>query len=272
MVLVHGGGHTGMCYLETVDGRPGWAQQFAMLGHTVYVPDWPGVGRSGWMSPEELNGACVCAGLSGLLNEIEGPVILLTHSMSGAYGWKLAETQAAQIKGVIAVAPAPPGNIQPVPEILLRTEHYVEVMRGAFRRRIYLDRPMYPEREFVVNKLISASTRFPRALIDVYRASLLATPHRLAYERANIERSQLKVADPGELAGIPYLLVTGEHDPDHTHELDGQIVDWLRSHGAEVDFWFLPDRGIAGNGHMMMLEENSDSLAQAISEWIMGSI
>jgi pimeloyl-ACP methyl ester carboxylesterase len=46
VVMVHGGGHTGACYLMTPDSRAGWAQHFAAAGRDVFVPDWPGHGRS----------------------------------------------------------------------------------------------------------------------------------------------------------------------------------------------------------------------------------
>ena len=46
VVMVHGGGHTGTCYLATPDLRPGWAPRFAAAGRNVFVPDWPGHGRS----------------------------------------------------------------------------------------------------------------------------------------------------------------------------------------------------------------------------------
>jgi hypothetical protein len=38
MVLVHGGGHTGACFLATIDNRPGWAYDFVRHGHRVIVP------------------------------------------------------------------------------------------------------------------------------------------------------------------------------------------------------------------------------------------
>src|SRR4051794_26802818 len=46
IVMVHGGCHTGICYLATPDGREGWAGLFAAAGHDVFVVDWPGHGRS----------------------------------------------------------------------------------------------------------------------------------------------------------------------------------------------------------------------------------
>ena len=94
LVLVHGAGHNGACYLQTPDGRPGWAQYFAQAGYDVYVPDWPGMGRSGRMEPSRLTGGIVAAALGVLLERLGRPAALLTHSMSGAYGWKVLETHA----------------------------------------------------------------------------------------------------------------------------------------------------------------------------------
>ena len=60
LVLVHGGGHTGTCYLLKPDGKSGWAQRFAELGYPVYVLDWPGMGRSGRVAYSNLTGEFVC--------------------------------------------------------------------------------------------------------------------------------------------------------------------------------------------------------------------
>src|SRR5438270_7118811 len=112
VVMIHGGAHSGACYQRTADGRPGWAYAFAARGYRVVVPDWPGTGRSGYLVPEALGGATVVEGLGALLRRLGGALILLTHSMSGAYGWRLAEINGDLIHAVVAVAPAPPGNIQ----------------------------------------------------------------------------------------------------------------------------------------------------------------
>jgi len=61
---------------------------------------------------------------------------------------------------------------------------------------------------------------------------------------------------------------TGEFDTDHPKDIDGEIAEWLRDSGAAVDFWWLPDHGIGGNGHMLMMEENSDELADLIIDWV----
>ncbi|WP_158808913.1 alpha/beta hydrolase [Beijerinckia sp. L45] len=47
VVMVHGSAQTGVNFLGTPDGRPGWAQRFVEKGFAVYVVDQVGRGRSG---------------------------------------------------------------------------------------------------------------------------------------------------------------------------------------------------------------------------------
>ena len=76
------------------------------------------------------------------------------------------------------------------------------------------------------------------------------------------------VDDPRKLAGKRVLVITGTADLDHARPVDGAIVDWLNANGARADFCFLGDRGIVGNGHMLMLEDNSDEIAGIILDWL----
>jgi len=46
IVLITGGGSTGLIYEETPDGRPGWADYYLNHGYKVYVTDQPARGRS----------------------------------------------------------------------------------------------------------------------------------------------------------------------------------------------------------------------------------
>ncbi len=45
-------------------------------------------------------------------------------------------------------------------------------------------------------------------------------------------------------------------------------VAYLRQAGVNVSFVKLADIGIHGNGHMMMMEKNSDEIAQVIVDWL----
>jgi pimeloyl-ACP methyl ester carboxylesterase len=68
------------------------------------------------------------------------------------------------------------------------------------------------------------------------------------------------------LANIPVVVIQSEasyHAPyDHC------TVAYLRQAGVRTDFIRLADHGIRGNGHMMMLEKNSDDIARVMDEWI----
>ena len=58
------------------------------------------------------------------------------------------------------------------------------------------------------------------------------------------------------------------NDLGHARAVDEPIADWLNANGAKADFIYLGDLGITGNGYMLMLERNSDALAQLIIDWI----
>jgi hypothetical protein len=45
-------------------------------------------------------------------------------------------------------------------------------------------------------------------------------------------------------------------------------VAYLRQAGVPVEFVKLADVGIKGNGHMMMMEKNSDQIAEVIANWL----
>ena len=48
VVFIHGLAQTGTNFLETPDGRPGWAYFFLERGYVVYLSDQPSRGRSAW--------------------------------------------------------------------------------------------------------------------------------------------------------------------------------------------------------------------------------
>lgn len=268
VVMVHGGAHSGACYQRTADGRRGWAYLFAERGYRVVVPDWPGIGRSGYIPLDKLDGATVVEGLGALIRGLGGPVVLLTHSMSGCYGWRLLELHGDVIAALVGVAPGPPGNIQREAPVYGETDTVIETEQSGRRVRIDKTAPVVPSRDFVERKLVGDSRYFPRDRLADYAASLRPLPPNIVLERQNVHGRQIRVRDPGKLAGKRVLVITGTEDLDHSREVDGAIVTWLKAQGAKADFCFLADRGIVGNGHMLMLEQNSDQIAGIILDWL----
>lgn len=270
MVLIHGGAITGSCYMATADGRPGWAPFFAAQGHQVVVPDWAGIGRSGYIPYDDLSGETVVKGLGKVLATLDRPAIVMTHSMSGPFGWKLLERFGDRIDSLVAIAPGGPANVSAPTEFLSSTPDYVEVRLapGAPVLKISRKLPFVPERGWATKKAVGSSTRFPRDHLDSFLASLTVIPPRLLLERVNYENSALRVTDTSGYRGKRVALVIGTNDADHTAATDKPIVDWLNDIGARAEFIPLGERGIQGNGHMMMMESNSDQLAAGIAAWL----
>ncbi len=263
VVMVHGGGHTGACYMATPDLRPGWAQRFAAAGRDVFVPDWPGHGRSP-MRPDfpTLGTADVAASLLALLEEI-GPAVLLVHSASGPMAWWMTEQRPELVAAVVAIAPGPPANLlrdlpdDPAAILALRDDANAGHPVYAIE-----DKPVWFSAEFAAAYWANAP-RFPHHAFESYRRSIVPESARILNERFNIGGRGLKIRDPNSLAGHRILIVTGDHDPRHPRAVDEATAAYV---GAE--FMWLPDRGIHGNGHMMMIEDNSDDLAAMILAWL----
>lgn len=269
IVLVHGAMHTGEHYLRTPDGRKGWAYDFAAAGYRVLVPDWPGVGRSAPVDPSSLDSASIRAAIGRVIERAGGPVDLLVHSMAGPYGIALLETHGAWIEHLVAVAPGQPFDLAAPPDRVEERGDEIVTVAGGVEFGFPKAGWMLPDRSFVVDKLVGASTRFPAYSPEAYLETLVPLWSGLARERLAAVR--IPYGDrpaPAPLPGRRVLVLTGTHDRDHTREADGLVVEWLRGRGANVDFAYLGDLGIVGNSHMPMLDDNSADLAALVVEWL----
>ena len=72
------------------------------------------------------------------------------------------------------------------------------------------------------------------------------------------------------LAGIPVSVIMAQ--ASYHAAYDHCTAAYLRQAGVRTAFIRLADRGIFGNGHMMMIEKNSDDIAGVIDEWIESQI
>ena len=264
-IMVHGGMHSGVCWLRTPDNREGWAIRLARGGDRVICVDWPGCGRSGYVPPEKLTGQLVADQIAAAVETLEGEIILWTHSMGGAIGWRIAELLADRLSHLIAIAPGPPGNIQPTAKLLSQSPDRLTLELAGVPLDVHPNGPVVLSHEAARAKLIGSSTQFPRQHTESYLAGLQAVPRQLFLERINFEGQQLRMLTPNALAGTQVLIVTGDSDPDHPPAADSAIGDFLTEQGMISRFVYLPEHDITGNGHMMMLEQNSDQILDLIA-------
>ena len=301
IVMIEGGGQSGSNFTGTPDGREGWAQYFLKRGYAVYVVDQPGRGRSAlradygdtvqrptsWVqqqftAPERsklwpqasLHTQWPGTGIAGdpvfdqfyaqqlqaianfpkqqelnrdagaaLLDKI-GPAILLTHSQSGAFGWPIADARPNLVKAIVAVEPSGP----PVHDA---------VFKGA---------PDYFESGPLSKPWGIAAV--PLAYGGVTDAS------QLAFEQEKADSPDLmkcwRQKEPARpltnLHNIPVGIISSE--ASYHASYDHCTARYLAQAGVKNSFIRLADRGIRGNGHMMMLEKNNLQIAAVIVDWL----
>jgi len=305
VVMIHGGNQTGTNFTGTPDGREGWAQFFLRQGYAVYVMDQAGRGKSAYQAglygpvaapdlvstqkrftsierynlwPQaHLHTQWPGAGLPGdpifdqffasqvpgiadynvqqelsrdailaLLEKI-GPAILLTHSQSGPLGWAVADARPDLVKAILSIEPNGPPffNIDNVgaPEwfrdaadkqrpwgITAVPLHYLPAtVNSADLEIVRQDQPDSP---------------------DLSRCWLQKNPAR---QLPNLQK-------------MPILILTSESSYHSAY--DHCTAKYLEQAGVHPKWIRLPDAGIHGNGHMMMLEKNSAEIAAFMSRWL----
>ena len=296
LVMFHGMAQTATNWLGTPDGRPGWAELFAAEGYEVYLVDQPARGRSAWQpkidgdmasitasflegsftataanprwpqaakqtqwpgtgkrgdpvfdqffatqvqylaDPIETQRLMLAAG-TALLDRI-GPAALMTHSQAGTFGWLLGDSRPALVKAIVALEPAGP----PFENAMIST--------GKARAWGLTDLPLAYDP--------------PAASPEDLAIEQQAEPDHPDFVRCWRQKAPARRLK--HLAPIPVMVVTGEASYHATY--DHGTVDYLRAAGVGVDFVRLEERGIYGNGHMLMLEKNSAEIAALVADWL----
>ena len=172
-----------------------------------------------------------------------GPAVLLTHSQSGLFGWSIADARPDLVKGIIAIEPGGP----PIKGIDTTKVAYTEsagLAWGVSNGPIAYDPPISNAEEL-------------RAVLDQKNngAGTVA-----CYVQPSPAR-KLK-----NLQSIPVLFLTSEASYHRVY--DHCLVNWLQQAGVSAEHVELEKAGLVGNGHMMMLEKNSDQIAAVMLEWI----
>ena len=303
VVMIHGNWQTGNNFTGTPDGREGWAQYFLRQGYAVYVVDQVARGRSphfslshGAVGPADLNrterrftaprrfGLWPQAkkhtqwrgtGRAGdknfeafyasqfpslvdnekaqtlnrdaavaLLDRI-GPAIVLTHSQSGAYGWLIADARPKLVKALISVEP----NGPPVFETALKgpPDWFEDIGKKKDYGLGFV--PMHYDPPLKRGEKLAFVRQHKPDVPGLVRGWLQAEPARRL----------------PNLANVPILIVVAE--ASYHAAYDHCTAAYLKQAGAPVTLLRLEAAGLRGNGHMMMLEKNSDAIAARLVDW-----
>ena len=304
LVMIHGGGQTGVNFLTTPDGRRGWADYFVANGFAVYVVDQPGRGRSGYFSGSygsatHRNTDSIAARFTAPECDALWPQARLHTQWPGEsvpgdlwfdqfYASQVESmTDVAALESMMREAGAalldrigpsillthsqsgPFGwTIADARPRLVRAILAIEPNGAPLHEVKFTGPPDYFDDDAVTRPW--GITRGPLAF-----APVAVKPGDLKFERQaepdgpGLVRCWLQAGAPRQLVnlrGIPILIVTSEASYHATY--DHCTSAFLRQAGVGHDFVRLADVGIRGNGHMMMLEKNNLEIARFLHRWL----
>jgi pimeloyl-ACP methyl ester carboxylesterase len=198
--------------------------------------------------------------LAAFLDRI-GPSILLVHSQSGAYAWPLAQARPDLVKAIVAAEPAGP----PVHDVVVQS---AQVFDTPWEKAIkQTDDDYYRDNPGVKPYGL---TNTPLAYTPpVIAVSPLEFVQQDKPERRDLARCWRQAEPARKLVAVgdrPILVIEAEASfyAGYNH----CNVEYLEQAGVPTTFIRLADIGIHGNGHMMMMEKNSDEIAQVIVDWL----
>jgi pimeloyl-ACP methyl ester carboxylesterase len=244
LLMWHGGGLTGVTYETKPDGEPGWLNYFLRAGWDIYISDAMERGRSGWTAT--FKGEAVSLPVSDLWERFRiGP----------PDSWD--DDAARRIT---------------YPGVQFPIDAYEQFMKQGVPRWVTTD-------DQIIAAYIELVDRIgPCALLVHSQAGSFA--FKVAEARPDKVKALAAVEPSGigskekvaALKNIPMMVMYGDNARDHPRW--GKIrqnvvgyVDAIQGAGGSIDLIDLPDSGIKGNTHMLMMDKNSDRVAEVIQKW-----
>jgi pimeloyl-ACP methyl ester carboxylesterase len=198
--------------------------------------------------------------LAALLDRV-GPSIVLVHSQSGQYGWPLAQARPALVKAIVGAEPSGP----PVHDVVVPGEaRFGMVFENATAiagTQMFRDDPRLKRFGLTDTPLVYTPALTPESPLEFVQQEKAEAPDLVkCWRQKEPARKLVMIGD----RPILYLAAEASFYAPYGH----CTVGYLRQAGVDVSFVKLADIGLRGNGHMMMMEKNSDAIAQVIVEWL----
>ena len=246
LLMWHGGGLTGVTYETTPDGREGWLNYFVKKGWAVYNSDAVERGRAGWT------------------NTLKGDPVFLT---------KENPFERFRIGAGAGSYNKDPAKMKLMPGSQFPAEGYDNFTKQGVPRWTTTDDAIIAAYTELVDKVCPCvvlvhsqagqfGQKVAQARPDKVRALVLVEPAGLG---------DAKLVD--RLKNTPILAVYGdyiEQDSRWPTIRANQLkqLEAVRAAGGRYDVVNLPQVGIKGNSHMMMMDKNNAQIAELIQGWL----
>lgn len=264
-VLIHGMNLSGKTWETTPDGNIGWNEYLVRKGYPVYVVDQVGAGRSGF-NQKQYNLA-----KSGIISPDAQEAFQRISDDNTWINFRfgLADGQAVE-EVKFPIESADEFSKQSIPFSLFG----LPSPNPNFLNLSELSRKL--KQTILISHSQSGSFPIETALVDPsgINAVVMLEPGGTG---EGYSEDQIK-----KLAEIPILVVFGDNIQNETgipghhwnNYYDGwsQFTERVNSFGGHSKMLYLPDVGIRGNSHMLMMDTNNQQIADLIIAWLAENI
>jgi pimeloyl-ACP methyl ester carboxylesterase len=245
-----GGGHSARVYDTTPDGREGWLTLFLREGFAVYGIDRVNTGRAGTdiTRINEVRLGREPAQSLPWLNRYAAESCWTTFRWGPAYGEPYPDTQFP-IEHAAAYYPQTLSSYRDPDEDGKTVEALVELYETTGPATL---------QTWSSSGLLGYLTavRIP----DMVKGILAIESSVTAFD--NIPDAGLDA-----LATVPIVIVIGDRAEDR-NIASRAFAERLRARGGDVTIDILPEAGIRGNGHTLMLEKNNVAIMHRLIAWL----
>lgn len=275
LVLIHGGGGQGMDWLQTPDGRDGWADYFVADGWDVYVVDRPGHGRS------QSNAGCgdgkVGTANSGFIARLATSDANLwpggapTPTNPAVIGWTAAGATAPYCGDALAA--------EKISALLDEIGPSILVAHSAGGGSTFRVPDRNPKNvvgivafEGVGSNPVAPGFNNAPALITTWKTQPALPAGFTAQKVGNcpmqggtpaklVNYAKVSITLVGSNYGFKNMppLVPGLTEPQDILKCSAE--SWKQA-GVDANYVYLPDRGLKGGGHFAMAQKDSADYAK----------
>ncbi|KAG9531197.1 alpha/beta-hydrolase, partial [Aureobasidium melanogenum] len=302
IVLFHGGGTSGVTWLNTPDNRKGFASHFLDYGYQVYIVDQTSVGRG---SAEDLNDYVMRIGSTTEITEkgFTAPELTNAYPQSQQHTqWPGSGLKGDPIFDAFESTFVPLTSNLTVQELSMRSSgcqllsligpsflisHSIGALHALLLSNdcpslvagnVNLEPGNIPFQSYVGNATSSVGRTSARPWgmtnTNVTYDPAISSPSELTYELVGNDTPAKRscymqtgtIHKLTEIAKVKYVALTGSASPHITYE--HCVIDFLQQAGVAAQWIKLADKGITGNGHFGYLEKNSPQIAGVVHEWI----
>ena len=233
VVLVHGATGQMLHYMGSGDGLAGWAHYYVQEGYRVYLVDRPGQGRSPY-HPDALGPIGPHPLYANAVGQFKRATVGPNRQWSGT------------------------GDVgDPIVDQFMASQNAV-IQDEALAQRLWASRGA------------ALLDRIGPAIMQMHSGGA-PFGWLAAGERPTLVKAIVCVEgggaqpDPAKLRGIPIVYVSAEQSG---FTQGPALIARLKEGGCDAEDLQLKDRGVLGNGHFMMIENNRRQVFDVIRGWI----